>query len=30
VNPNRLVGSETDRLAGTPALFATRVRITKV
>jgi anaerobic selenocysteine-containing dehydrogenase len=28
-NPNRLVGSEVDRLAGTPALFATRVRITK-
>ncbi|MEK7221414.1 MAG: molybdopterin dinucleotide binding domain-containing protein, partial [candidate division NC10 bacterium] len=29
-NPNRLVGGEADRLAGTPALFATRVRITKV
>jgi len=29
VNPNRLVGGEADRLAGTPALFATRVRITK-
>ena len=29
-NPNRLVGAEADRLAGTPALFATRVRITKV
>lgn len=28
-NPNRLVGGEVDRLAGTPALFATRVRITK-
>jgi anaerobic selenocysteine-containing dehydrogenase len=29
VNPNRLVGGEADRLAGTPALFATRVRMTK-
>jgi len=28
-SPNRLVGNEADRLAGTPALFATRVRITK-
>ena len=29
VNPNRLVGGEVDRLAGTPGLFATRVRITR-
>jgi anaerobic selenocysteine-containing dehydrogenase len=28
-NPNRLVGVEADRLTGTPALFATRVRITR-
>ncbi len=30
VNPNRLIGGEADRLTGTPALFATRVSITKV
>ncbi len=29
VNPNRLVSGEADRLSGTPALFDTRVRITK-
>ncbi len=29
-NPNRLVGSKADTLTGTPALLATRVRITKV
>jgi len=29
-NPNRVVVAEADRLAGAPALMATRVRITKV
>jgi hypothetical protein len=30
VNPNRVVADESDRVAGAPALMATRVRITKV